>query len=104
MKNLLPYAVLVAGTTLGGWFLVGAYFRAQDDRFIRIFIEHTQATVGLPAAAITALFIVVFLEQKSGPIEMEGWGLKFKGAAGPVVLWVMTFLSIAGAIRLVWGI
>jgi hypothetical protein len=44
----------------------------------------------------------MFLEQTSGPIEFEGLGFKFKGASGPVVLWVFCFLAIAGAIKLVW--
>src|SRR2546430_15454754 len=84
LKAILSWAVLIAGGILAGWFLLGAYFRAQDPKFVSTFVDHARATVGLPAAAITALFIVVFLEQKSGPIEFEGLGFKFKGAAGPV--------------------
>jgi hypothetical protein len=51
---------------------------------------------------VVAFAIVVFLRQTDGPIEFEGLGFKFKGAAGQVVMWVISFSAIAGAIKLVW--
>jgi len=65
-------------------------------------IEHFPATIGLPAAALTSLFVVVYLESSSGPIKFKGLGFEFEGASGPVVLWAFCFLCVAGAIRLLW--
>lgn len=42
-----------------------------------------------------AAFIVAALRHSKGPF-------KFEGAAGQVILWVVCFLSIAAAIRLLW--
>lgn len=66
-----------------------------------IALNHFAATVGLPSAALAAL-CVVFLESTTGRIEFEGLGFKFKGASGPIVLWVVCFLAIAAAIKLLW--
>jgi hypothetical protein len=65
--------------------------------------KHFDAIVGLPAAAAVAFVLVVFLRQAEGPIEFEAWGLKVKGAAGQVIMWVLCFLSIVFAIKWLWG-
>ena len=60
-------------------------------------------TVGLPIGAILALVIVLVLEVTSGQkIEFTVSQLTFKGASGPIVLWVLCFLTIAFAIYLNW--
>jgi hypothetical protein len=64
--------------------------------------EHFAAVVGLPMAAIFALWIVTILRSQSGPIEFEVFSFRFRGASGPVVLWVLCFLAIAFAIKLLW--
>jgi hypothetical protein len=64
--------------------------------------DHLAAVIGIQAAAVTAFVIVVFLQQTAGPVEFNALGFKFKGAAGQVVMWVICFLAIAGAIKLLW--
>ncbi len=76
---------------------------AQQFQFWQeVLHEHFAAIIGLPGAVAIAFLIVVFLRQTSGPIEFEGLGFKFKGAAGQVVMWVVCFLAMAVAIKLVW--
>ncbi|QKD02169.1 hypothetical protein [Mesorhizobium loti] len=58
--------------------------------------------IGLPAAAIASFAIIAVLRQAAGPIEFEGFGFKFKGAAGPVILWIMCFLAMTTAIKWLW--
>lgn len=70
--------------------------------FERVVLENFAASVGLPAAAAAALFIVLLLRITSGPIEFQGLGFRFKGAGGPIILWVICFLAIVGAIKLLW--
>jgi hypothetical protein len=60
------------------------------------------AVVGLPFAAALSLVLVIVLRSTSGPIEFEAFGLKFKGAAGPIIFWVITFLSVSAAIKMLW--
>ena len=67
-----------------------------------LLIGKFQVVVGLPAAAVAAFVIVTFLQQTAGPIEFEGFGFKFRGAAGQVVLWIICFLVIVVAIKWLW--
>ncbi len=71
------------------------YLGITNGFWQRIFLEHFAAVVGLPAAAIASLFIVIILEASSGNIE-------FKGASGPIIMWVVCFLSIVLAIKALW--
>jgi hypothetical protein len=68
----------------------------------KVLEEHFAAIIGLPGAAAAAFVLVVFLRQTEGPIEFEGLGFKLKGAAGQILMWVICFLAIAGAIKLLW--
>jgi len=63
---------------------------------------HFAAIIGLPFVALLAFFVVIILEFSFGTIEFEGLGFKFKGASGPIMLWVVCFLAISLAVRLLW--
>jgi hypothetical protein len=78
------------------WSIVHEAFWADVVR------QQVQAVIGLPLAAAASLCIVLLLESTSGPIELEAPGVKFKGAAAPVVLWLLCFLAMAWAIKLTW--
>jgi hypothetical protein len=69
-------------------------------RFDYLFDEHPAAMLGLPLIAIAALCLVLILRSTGGPIGFEALGLKFKGAAGPIIMWVITFLAMVLAIKL----
>ena len=95
--------MLIGGVVFGGAFVAGgAVSMLMNPAVFKIALDHFAATVGLPSAALVALCIVVFLESSTGPIEFDGLGFKFKGASGPIVLWAFCFLTIAGAIKLLW--
>jgi hypothetical protein len=70
---------------------------------VEIARKHVAATIGLPAASVAALLVVLLLEWNAGPIEYEGLGFRFRGASGPIVLWVLCFLAIVAGIRLLWN-
>jgi hypothetical protein len=101
-RRVLSWLVLPAAGGLG----LGLFWAVNSERVspeVRtLFIEHFSAIVGLPGAASAALFIVMLLEQTHGPIEFEAAGFKFRGASGPVVLWVFCYLAIVTSIKLLW--
>ena len=74
----------------------------KDSWVVDIIKMHFSATVGLPLAAIAAICVVFLFKYVSGEIEFEGLGFKFKGASGPVILWIGCFFAIAGAIKWLW--
>jgi hypothetical protein len=73
-----------------------------EELWIPIAKAHFAAIVGLPMAALASLCIVLILRISSGPVEFEAWGLKFKGAAAPIVFWILCFLVIAVCIKMLW--
>ena len=88
---------LIAGILV--WIL---NFRAPWQ--IEMLKNHYAAIVGLPAAAAGA-FVVIILGQQLGPGTLKiamGTAVDIEGPAGPVLLWVICFLAIAFAIRMIW--
>ena len=47
--------------------------------FKNIMINHFKAVLGLPAASLTSLVLVLLLKQTAGPIEFKGLSFEFKG-------------------------
>ena len=88
-------AALIFGYTI---FAVAVGFPYWAD----VLKDHFAAIIGLPGAAVIAFILVIFLRQTEGPIEFEGPGFKLTGAAGQLFMWVICFLAIACAIKLVW--
>ena len=103
-RRLVAILALVGVTLVGGVFL---FFLARDIAnaepwMMEVFRTHPGAVLGLPTAALVALCIVLFLEARSGLIEFEVFGFKFRGASGEIVLWVMCFLAITASVKLLW--
>jgi hypothetical protein len=96
---------IVGGVTLAIYvvFLI-ASFSWKGGWISELLRDHYVFFVGLPFAALIAYFLVSTLESAKGKVEFEALGMKFKGASGPIVMWVLVFLSLIVAIRLVWGL
>jgi hypothetical protein len=59
-------------------------------------------TFGLPISAATAFAIVSVLEQtEKATLEFKAFGAEFSGPAAPVTLWLVCFLSLVAAMRIV---
>lgn len=95
--------MIVAIAIFGGFtsFLTIELWRA-DSWLLGIIQAHFAATVLLPIALLEAFCIVMLLKFVTGPIEFEALGLKLRGAAGPVILWIFCFLAIVTGIHLLW--
>jgi hypothetical protein len=87
--------LVLAIVGLGSWLIVDW----NADYLVKKLDTEFNVIVGIPASAAAALLLVIFLRATDGPIELEVMGLKFKGASGPIIFWVMVFLSIILAIK-----
>ncbi len=58
--------------------------------------------VGLPMAGLGSLFLTLVLRLSNWPMEFEVSSVKFKGAAAPIVFWLLCILSVALTIGLLW--
>jgi len=74
----------------------------EDTFWETLFVEQFPVVVGIPMAALGALFITLILRVSTGPLEVEIGVLKFKGGAAPIVFWVVCFLSFVLSINTLW--
>ena len=103
MKHSAKWMAISGSVFLGFLYLYWlGWSLSYDQTIINTFYEHLRAVVGVPGAIITAFVLVTVLEQVSGPIEFEVLGFKLKGAAGPVILWVVCFLAIILGVKVLW--
>jgi len=103
LRVLSRWAVLGAAVVFGATFFTFAVYAMVREHWVEeIAKEHFAATIGLPSAALGSLLLVTILEISAGQIELKGFGVEFKGAAGPIIMWVLCFLAIAAAIKLLW--
>ena len=70
--------------------------------FDEVIIHHFAAVIGLPMAALGSLALVLVLRTIAGNIEVKILGVEFKGAAGPLLMWILCFATMAIAISKVW--
>ena len=92
---LLAIVLLIA--PLGIVFLL---YRSGD--LVVIAGEHAQAVIGIPWAGGAAFIVVLVLRTSFGPINFKILGTEFKGASGPIVMWVFCFLVEVSAIKVLW--
>ena len=103
MRNSAKWMAIGAAILLGAVYMFWLIWSLNyDSQFIEIMYQHLVAVVGIPGAIITAFVLVNVLEQVSGPIEFSGLGFTFKGASGPVIMWVVVFTALVGGLKLLW--
>ncbi|MEU2222231.1 hypothetical protein [Streptomyces sp. NPDC018347] len=75
----------------------------QEPWLMKQYEDHFAAVVGLPACALLSFLLVVLLETRYDRIEMEFFGIvRFRGAAGPIILWAFCFFIMACGMRMLW--
>ena len=108
LRKWIIWAAVVGTALWAGYFFVFLIYQsivgstASDNWFIRMVQDHPAATIGVAMSAITAFCLVAILEISRGAIEFEALGFKFRGASGPVILWVFCFLVIVFSVWLLW--
>lgn len=102
-KRVVGWLLTILVPLGGGIAIVLLALRTPPEILERIIEKQFAAVIGLPLAAALAAFVVVALRHSEGPIKFKAVGFEFEGASGQVMLWVICFLAIAGAIRLLWA-
>jgi hypothetical protein len=74
----------------------------RNSEWNRIIFEKFSVIIGLPCAAATAFLIIAMFRSTEGKIKFRGLGFSFEGASGPIVMWVLCFLAIASAMKMLW--
>jgi hypothetical protein len=76
---------------------------SEGSWFLQILEKHFAAALGVPLSAISSTCVILLLKATTGPIEFEGMGFKFRGASGPIILWILCFLAIILGVYLLWN-
>ncbi len=74
----------------------------QNPEVHQLVMEQFRVIVALPAAGLFAFLVVTAFQVGAGPIDVEIFGFKFKGAGGPAIMWVIAFLASAMMIQVLW--
>ncbi len=100
---------------LGGMIVLGAYgflfvmFHSlypgnpEENWVLSVLYHHYAAALGVPMCAVAALCIVLILETAAGPIQVETTWFKFRGAAAPIIVWILCFLAMTVAMAILWS-
>ena len=108
LRRWIVWAAVVGTALWAGYFFVFLIYQSivgsatSDNWFIKMVQDHSAATIGVAMSAITAFCLVAILEVSRGAVEFEALGFKFRGASGPVVLWVLCFLVMIFGVWLLW--
>jgi hypothetical protein len=65
-------------------------------------LKHGAFFFGMPSAIVVALVLVLLLRTVAGNIQIKGLGFEFTGASGPIIMWVLCFLSLIYAVVKTW--
>ena len=65
-----------------------------------LIMQYPAIFLGIPWACGGASVIVLMFDQFSGELSFKALGFEFKGAAVPAIFWVICFLAIIVALRL----
>jgi hypothetical protein len=109
MKALATWGVVLGTavwTTFFFCFLVANAVMPEvipDSWFLHMVRDHPSATLGIAMSAMSAFSVVAVLDVLSrDPIEIKFLGFELRGAAGPVVLWVLCFLAMVAGGEILW--
>jgi hypothetical protein len=93
---LISFQIIVSGSMFYVMLRIPGLFET-------ILREHFAGILGTTMAVMTAMVIVVIFRVAAGPIEFDTpFGFKFKGASGPVVLWILTYLAGVTGMAALW--
>ncbi len=65
--------------------------------------RHFLLLIGMPVCCMCSFIVLGVFRATAGPLQFKALGFEFNGASGPVVLWVVVFLSCVGGMVALWA-
>lgn len=96
-KSLVVIASVYCGVALTWIFVDGL-----RSGLVPLCLRHLPTVFGLPCAALASLTLVLLLRTVQGNIRLSGLGFEFRGASGPILMWILCFLAITFAVVKTW--
>lgn len=104
LSKFFSWVAAAMGFAFMGFVFYAITVVAPYGFFNQIALEHLVSVIGLPCAAVGSLVLVLVLRTVAGNIEFKLWGLEFKGASGPIIMWILCFLAMTLAITKTWDL
>jgi hypothetical protein len=110
LRKVASWGAVLGAIGLGSFlalFLAIQTFNPTDPHtswIITQFKQRFAATIGIPLSALAAFCVVTLLRATTGPIEIESRFIKFRGASGPIIFWILCFIVIVIGVKLLWGL
>ena len=101
-RTAINIGIAVVAMVAVGLLLAAVWYNRFDPVLSDLVVKNFATIIGLPFAFIASFVVVALFRQSEGQVDFEGFGFKFSGAAGQIVLWVLCFLVISGCIKLLW--
>jgi hypothetical protein len=89
--------LLAGATIIGGWIVLQNGSLART--LTQLLESDPRLVLGVPWAGGASLVVVLILRSSFGMAEFKIFGVEFKGASGPTVMWVLCFLAEALVMR-----
>lgn len=105
-QDIFKRRVKISMVLTGIFFFLFLFFQqwygGLDSRLFDKIVEHYAVFLTVPCAGFAALILVVCLDQAYGTVNFSIFELKFEGASGQIILWILVYLSIILSIKLLW--
>jgi hypothetical protein len=103
----VAYAALAAGVVIVVVIVLVVIVRHSSGALRAIDLatnidRHGPAVLGIPAAAVLALFLVSLARALDGQMTLEFFGVKSDGASATCIIWIALFLAISLSLRALW--
>ncbi|MBK8228616.1 MAG: hypothetical protein IPK70_15755 [Flavobacteriales bacterium] len=104
LQSTMSWVSVVILTGFGVYLLYKLqHIGGADEQFWHNIVkDQVPAMVGIPMAGLAALFMTLVLRAANGPVEFNALGMEFKGGSGPIVFWIICFITIVLSIKLLW--
>jgi hypothetical protein len=100
LKWTLVALAVVTSIMLVTLLIVGIVYNFSELR--HEIAQHLIVIIGLAGMGMASILLIGICRYQDGPMEVEGITFKFKGGAGPVILWIMAFLAMIVGSKMLW--
>jgi len=104
LRRAMGWSIVVAGLGFILWFGCEVFFGSLRSVVFGMARVHYAAVVGVPCCGLAALFIVLLLRNVAGAVQSIAFSLEFKGASGPIIMWILCFWALTFAMMKTWNL
>lgn len=104
LRYAMGLSIVAAGLGFIAWFGWEIFFGSLQPVVFGMSHLHYATVVGIPCSGLGALFIVLLLRTVAGDIQFKAFGFEFKGASGPIIMWILCFGALVFAMVKTWDL